>query len=189
MKEDKFEQFIRDHRDEFDDLEPGMKVWTEIEINTSVKKPFQWRTALSKAAAVLIIFGASFVANELWHQYRNPAIVAPVAEREVQEIHVPELLEAEMYYTSRVEEKMKELKVYGKNNPDINKELQIEIEELDEAFAELKEDLKDDIANEEIVEAMIQNYRIKLKMLEEIISQLKSQQDNTEEDEVVEYEI
>jgi hypothetical protein len=36
-------------------------------------------------------------------------------------------------------------------------------------------DLMDNIANEQIIEAMIQNYRIKLDILEGILSELKNE--------------
>jgi Ni,Fe-hydrogenase III component G len=44
--------------------------------------------------------------------------------------------------------------------------------ELDNIFKELKHDLKDNAANEEVLQAMIQNYRIKLEILTEILEQL-----------------
>ena len=45
--------------------------------------------------------------------------------------------------------------------------------EMDKAFLELKEDLKDDVDNEEVVEAMINNYRLKLKILERIMIEIE----------------
>ena len=49
-------------------------------------------------------------------------------------------------------------------------------------FNELKIDLKDDAANEEVIEAMIQNYRIKLQILEEILTQLKNADEQNTDD-------
>ncbi|HVW61550.1 MAG TPA: hypothetical protein VHC48_15970 [Puia sp.] len=59
----RLEQFVRDHRDEFDDEEPGKKVWENIrlEMEPPVKKEKKaiivrlTRTSLSVAAAVLLI--------------------------------------------------------------------------------------------------------------------------------------
>jgi hypothetical protein len=44
---------------------------------------------------------------------------------------------------------------------------------MDKVFEELKEDLRDNAANEEVIEAMIQNYRLKLDILEEMLYRLK----------------
>jgi len=109
MKEDKFESFIRSHRDAFDDLEPRAEIWLKIKKDSEHKTRFVWNNVLWKAASVLIIFCASFVANEYWHQYRNADIPVATAEEPVKEIKIPELLEAEVYYTSRVEQRLQEL--------------------------------------------------------------------------------
>ena len=39
--------------------------------------------------------------------------------------------------------------------------------ELDSVYISLKSDLKDNIANHEVIEAMIQNYRLRISILEE----------------------
>jgi hypothetical protein len=67
-------------------------------------------------------------------------------------------------------------------NSGIIEDINIEFEELDQVFDELKADLRDDAANEEVVEAMIQNYRIKLEILEEILIQLKSADEKNHND-------
>jgi hypothetical protein len=192
---DSIENFVRTNRAAFDDLEPSPVVWEKIEKQAASQQPsMPWRSIMWRAAAVLLIFSSSFVVNELWHQHRNGPITAQHTTTPFVEIAIPELLEAEVYYTTKVAERIEEFEVYGKNNPELQNELTTELKELDDAFAELKNDLKDDMANEEILEAMIQNYRIKLKMLEEIISHLKeSDNDQTdakaEKDEYIEYEL
>ena len=53
-----------------------------------------------------------------------------------------------------------------------------ESRELDKIYKGLKNDLKDNVSNEEVIEAMIQNFRLKLQLLEEIQRQLQSQKSN-----------
>jgi hypothetical protein len=50
-----------------------------------------------------------------------------------------------------------------------------DLEALDQAMAELENDLRDNIDNEEVINAMIQNYRIKLEILEQIQAQLENE--------------
>ena len=50
--------------------------------------------------------------------------------------------------------------------------LNLDLVELEGVFEDLKKDLKDDSDNQEVIEAMIQNYRIKLEILEEMLLQL-----------------
>ena len=54
--------------------------------------------------------------------------------------------------------------------------LTADMEELDEVYNELKEDLKDNASNPEVIEAMILNYRVKLEILEDLLNQLKEKE-------------
>jgi len=44
---------------------------------------------------------------------------------------------------------------------------------MDSIYSSLRKDLKDNINNKEVVEAMIQNYRIRLDILENMLQQIK----------------
>jgi hypothetical protein len=47
---------------------------------------------------------------------------------------------------------------------------------MDDAFADLKSDLEDNVDNEEVIMAMMENYRLKLQILEEILSKLEKEE-------------
>ena len=59
-----------------------------------------------------------------------------------------------------------------------------DMEELDEVYVELKEDLKDNASNPEVIEAMILNYRVKLEILEDLLNQLKQKENQNDETDV-----
>ena len=59
----------------------------------------------------------------------------------------------------------------------------MELVDLDQVYNDLKEDLKDNAANEEVIEAMIQNYRLKLDILEEMLVVLKQSNESQNEKE------
>jgi uncharacterized protein YqiB (DUF1249 family) len=84
-----------------------------------------------------------------------------------------------------ISQKQEEIFRLTASNPDIRHEIDMEMVDLDKVYAELKEDLKDNAHNEEVIEAMIQNYRLKLDILEEMLYQLKESQEsqNNEENE------
>ncbi len=73
-----------------------------------------------------------------------------------------------------------EIFVLSGNDKTLIEEINFDMVELDEIFEELKDDLKDDSDNEEVIEAMVQNYRIKLQVLEEILTQLKKSKEQEE---------
>jgi hypothetical protein len=79
-----------------------------------------------------------------------------------------ELQEAQFYYEEIIDAKL----IRVKNQVDDPALLQ-DIEELDKAFQELKKDLKEDVDNHEVVLAMIDNYRLKLKILERILEDIE----------------
>ena len=60
--------------------------------------------------------------------------------------------------------------------------LRVDMEELDQAYEELKEDLKDNVANPAVIEAMILNYSVKLEILEDLLHQLKEKEEQDDED-------
>ncbi len=63
---DRLEQFISKNRDQFDLYEPDEKLWAGIESGITQKKTFRigWKGVMWRAAAVIIIFGASFMKRQ-----------------------------------------------------------------------------------------------------------------------------
>jgi len=85
---------------------------------------------------------------------------------------MPELKETEFYYNNLVNLKMDELQPFLANIPGLEAEVQLDLSELDSIYSSLKEDLKDNIANDQVIEAMIQNYRLKIKILEDLLNDI-----------------
>jgi len=79
-----------------------------------------------------------------------------------------ELAEIEYYYSSEINQKISLIK----NKPN-GKDVLADFETMDRAFEELKLDLKDNVDNEEVLMAMMENYRLKLEILERIIKKLE----------------
>jgi hypothetical protein len=171
---DKLEDFIRDHGAEFDLHDPDPALWKGIEKNIAHKKVINWRLYLSRAAIVAVIFGASIVVQQLWLK-KDTGTPRNIKSASVE---IPELKEAEVYYSGLITEKLQEVKPLLTHNPSLEKELIADLTELDSVYASLKNDLKDNIANNEVIEAMIQNYRLRISILEDMHSYLKSENEN-----------
>lgn len=184
---DRLEQFISDNRDQFDLFEPDEKLWQRIDTGVSPKKTFRigWKGMLWRAAAVLIIFGASFVLQEFLHQRRGV-----ISEREESKIirEIPELQEAEIYYTNLLDEKIRLIEPLISEHPELGETLQQDLSELDSIYNELQKDLRDNIANDEVVEAMIQNYILKIQILEDLLEYM-NETSKLHEDEDAAFEI
>ncbi len=181
MEKDRLEQYIDNHRDEFDVYEPSTEVWERIVQNkpkTKVRR-LNWKKVIWQAAAVIVIFMISFAIQEYLHRNDSKPVADSRQERMTPEI--PELIEAEIYYTSQVNSRLAEFKKLAKRHPGLETQLEHDLSELDSIYADLKDDLKDNVANEEVIDAMIQNYRIKLQILEELLFQLKQYKEKERE--------
>lgn len=183
MKRDRLEQFIAENRDQFDLYEPGEDNWDRIGNRVQKRsRKTDWKTIIWRAAAILIIFAASFMLQEYLH--RND-IISGRKDKKLQNVDIPELQDAQSYYTNLVDEKIKEIEPLIKNQPELGNELNNDLAQLDSIYTELQKDLKDNIANDEVVEAMIQNYRLKLQILEDLLGFLqetsKNEQDENDE--------
>ncbi len=183
MKTDPLEKFIRSHRDAFDELEPEPRLWHEIEAKIQAPKISLWRTHLIKVAAVAAIFIAGYFFSFIVNKVENE----PQQSTVVQSPEIQELLEAKAYYTSQIEERSEKVLKLASNNPSIKAEISNEFSQMEEAFKQLQHDLADEVASEMVIEAMIQHYRLKLELLEDILHQLQAaapEKDSDKEKEV-----
>lgn len=185
MKTDKLEKFVIENRDQFDTMEPNPELWHKIEASQTKKIDLNWTRILVRVAAVVVIFVSSYIFFDYITQQNNKLQLTQTEATDPEDLNAyQELMEAEYYYTSIIEQRRTEFIELAGNNAPLRKEVNIELSELDNIYRELKEDLKDNADNEEVIAAMIQNYRLKLEILEEILQQLQPANENTNEDEV-----
>ncbi len=153
---DRLEDFVRNHNQEFDIFEPEDRLWEGIEkkLDKANRRPvsFYIYRVTAVAALIAILFGV-----------QQFLIIRHNAGE------MPELQEAELYYTSLINQKMEQVKPYLSEYPGLEEELNSDLSELDSIYKDLKEDLKDNIANQEVLEAMIENYRLRINILEEMV--------------------
>jgi hypothetical protein len=164
---DKLEEFILRNKEEFDvfmpsaDLEKGIKFRKSH--NLVVLSKFT-----RNAAAVLLIFGASY----LFHA-KFPLSSFFNSDESIERAY-PELYKAKQFYTKQVDYKMQQVSKHLDTYPELETELNYEFSELDSIYKSLQNDLKEDIANEEVVNAMIENYKLKVQILEDILYRLQN---------------
>ncbi|MEM9391351.1 MAG: hypothetical protein AAGA02_12810 [Bacteroidota bacterium] len=136
------------------------------------KRLSPWKVYTRIAAAVVMAVGISWIVYE----YNSNPYSDGFALHDLS----PELAETEFFYSQQVAEKMQLIK---STNSAIDPEVLDNLAILDSAYQELKLDLKDNAANEEVIDAMITNYRIKLQLLEQILMEIK-EHDNELDNEI-----
>jgi len=171
MKPDRLESFVNENRHEFDHLEPSDKMWDAISkrINEQPRHHIRKFTWMKVAAAIvaLVAIGSVIVYQSQPSEQQQAAKAAPV-DPEVQE-----LIEAEAFYAQEVSGKMAEIQKCNKVNPELKSEIEGDLNELETMYRSLKNDLKDNISNKEVIEAMIQNNRDRMKLVDEVLEQIK----------------
>jgi hypothetical protein len=149
--QDNLKDHIENNQEDFEiypfDTDKG---WNDIsrKITPRNKKKFGW--AIGIAASLLLVMGFGFYS----FQHQSNPLAAEVAE-------------IENFYGNAIDQKIALVR-----NEIADDRILKDLDAMDEAFAELKADLNDNVDNHEVVEAMMENYRMKLQILEEILKEL-----------------
>ncbi len=127
--------------------------WKDIsgKLENSREKVDPWRRVGIAACFAFILSGTIFFMNPI-HQTND------------------EIAELERYYNSEINQKVTLVKHHLKDDRILQ-----DLNTMDQAFAELKADLKDNVDNQEVVTAMMENYQLKLQILEEILNELEKE--------------
>ncbi|MGA2407060.1 MAG: hypothetical protein ABSF81_09965 [Bacteroidales bacterium] len=174
---DKLEEHIRQNREDLDRYNPPSGMWRRIRKNLRKDKS-STKKWLPIAAMIVVILGTAVVFfrperrwSEKNREKRNDEGLTQLN---------PQLKETEIYYNNLVNSLYKEATPLLTKNPEIKKELNTDLSQLDSICSDIKKDLKDNISNREVVEALIQNHRIKIRLLEDMLTILKENENNPE---------
>lgn len=167
MKTDHFEEFIKNNREDFDQLEPSAKVWENISAATPKTKVRRLNTYLIRIAAVLVL-AVIFTVTLYKTNLLTPGKMAGNSNNP----ELLELIEAEEFYAQQVNGKLKEIRKCYYTFPELKEEIETDLLELEEMYDILKSDLKENISNKSVIEAMINNNRYRLKLVDEVLEQI-----------------
>ena len=167
---DRLEEHIRRDTEDLDRYDVSEGVWKGIKKKLKSKK-FTDRKWLSIAAMFVVVIGTALLL--LRPVFRRSESNRQSKNDDVDMQHTPQLKETELYYNNLVSSLYSEATPLLTNNPEIKKELNADLSHLDSICTDIKKDLKDNISNQDVVEALIQNYRIKIRILEDMLTVLK----------------
>lgn len=165
---DKLKEFVDLHSEQFDCFEPSDKLWGKIDAKqtTRQRKHTMFRSLMKMAAAIVVLFGTYFTINK--GLFDSKDFIANNKIDSTTNIQIAEFHEAQLYYTNEINNKLNDLKQNAKQYPDILKDTYTELHSLDLEYKNLQNDLQNGIQNKEIVSAMIQNYKFKLEIINQI---------------------
>ncbi|MFH0841049.1 MAG: hypothetical protein V1903_00375 [Bacteroidota bacterium] len=159
---DRLEEYIMKNRDHLDKYEPSPDVWRGIrkEMHSGRRRLAGW---LSAAAIIAVILGTAALFYATNHNKTHP-----------------ELVESEIYYNNLINDLFNQATPLLTGYPDLEKELLTDMSQIDSICADIKKDLRDNVDNQDVIEALISNYRIKTRILEEMLEALRQDENNTE---------
>lgn len=192
----RFEQFMRDHRDEFDTDEPAPQVWKKLEQELVPAAPQKGKVLTMKimrwsaAAAILVLAGFG-----VFHLFtpKQPGNTGVASQQGTQSQPQGDLLLKDIdptyakevyHFTQLIELKQNELKQIEKDNPGLYKQFLGDITKLDSSYNVLKSELPKNANREQLLEAMIQNLRLQTELLNQqlqIIQQIKKSKSGSDE--------
>ena len=166
---DELERHILSGREKMDIHDPDPRLWHTIEARLPGRER-HLRSYLWRAAAVVIIAGGGLA-----------ALVGVInTKAKVSDPQVAAVGESYYYYDNRIRSLYEEAAPLLTANPDISRELTLGMGELDSLSAEIIDDLHDNIASSEVVEALIGNYRLRIELLEDMLQLMKENEQEPE---------
>lgn len=182
------QNFINEHRDEFDDENPPAGIWDKVERDVSrpviinskkniIPRLIQWTIGIAALLAVAIFIyikttGDKKESKELVKTETDINALSPELAPQVNE------------FARLINLKQEELKSLAKEQPELYNQFTNDIEQLDSSYNALKNQLTVSPNKEMLIEAMIQNLQLQLHVLNQqlnIIKQVKQSKKNSHE--------
>lgn len=179
---DKLETYVDAHRAAFDDQKADrIKLWHSIktELDEDFEKPKKrktlWKQPIVRiAASISLVFGLVY----LFGTYTN-------IQRFENNLVAEELVEIDTYYNQLVNSQIKLIKSNSKLSDIEQIDFLTLIDDLDHEYNILKLELKEGVDNQKIITAIIQNYRKKIQLMEDLLQRIYLPKTNSNENEFI----
>ena len=164
---EELEEFVRKNRNDFDGQRPRKeKMWAHIEQQLpeqgEVKRPNN-STRIWFLTIIVLLFAA--VGGVLFIQSKKPAIMM-VQQEELHDIN--------SYYTQLISYKVEQVKTSMELSEEDKEEFLEYFQELENECKKLETDLTQQLDNEQVLGAIVENYRQRLNLLENLLRRLNN---------------
>ena len=166
------EKFIRSHHDSFDEKEPMEghfdRFRQKMEAHKPTRKVNLYMVAAAAAVAGIILtgtLGLLFNSSSIGNLNKKELTLSVIS---------PELKEVEDYYQGQIKTKYNLINTLKKDSsPEVESEVNKAINDMDFGYDLLKKDLTKTPKQERVVNAMIQQYQVRIDMLDQILKTLQ----------------
>lgn len=160
-KRDWLEVYVEDHRAEWDQHKAPERIWNGIEHKLDKKKKKSRLITLTVWKMASIFLGVLVCGAWMGKIYFSSTTTG------LDPAYATEMRMVEDHYSKEVGLKLDEARTHNL----IDKDVAADLGQLDKVYMELKSEMlrKKDINNEELMREMINNYRIRLSLLETLL--------------------
>lgn len=163
---DNFEKYILENRKQFDSHKADKeKLWANIEerLGPDPKVISFWKFPVFKiAATITILLSVVGLIGVAFNHSSN--LESPVVTKELQDI--------DMYYANLVSYQVRLVEHSTKLSDSDKAEFLSFMDELDKEHEELRLELRKNIDNEAVLEAIVANYKKRIELIENLLQQL-----------------
>jgi hypothetical protein len=178
--EDKLKKLVQMHRREADTLQAPDFLWERIaaELDQQAKTHVQpmrrlWLKPLLRVAAVAVVLLVAGIFTIRQWQPASNAMASTWAD-------YPELQQAEAYFQPMIVAKVQRLEQIG--DKALTAALLQDLALLEQDYETLAKDLHDNADNQQLIKAMVENYRSRLQLLERILNEIEQKQSDEKAD-------
>ncbi|WP_116768964.1 hypothetical protein [Maribacter litoralis] len=164
---DQFEKHIRDNKAVFDDHRADReKIWANIasQLNEERTKEIPlWKSPMLRiAASILILLGISGAIG--FNFFASPTTESQFVSQELQDI--------DMHYQGLVSYQVQLVQNNSQLSDADKEEFLSFMVELDAEYEQLKLEMQNNLDNEQVLEAIVANYRKRIELIENLLQQL-----------------
>ena len=171
------EEYIKEHKKEFDFKTPSDQLWGRIDAaldKEKIKKKSVMPLWLGIAASLILIMGVTFI-----YTYRSQNN----KELEIADIN-PVYGKKELKFASLIEEKKDSLQAYAKKNPALYANFSADLNKLDSDYEQLKKELQNSPNQKVVVKAMVKNLELQLQVINQQLSIINEVNQINEENQI-----
>lgn len=171
---DKLEKFISHNKEGFDAKGPSGDLWNRIEADLPQEQEASW-WSYWKVAAMLFLVTTVVLLVDRFQQ----------VESQVEETTSlsAEFSEAEQFYSRLISERKIQIDAYGIHG-NLHREFLDDMNELDDLYLELRSTFENKNGDQKLIDAMISNLRLRMRIMDrqiEILERLDEYTDESEE--------
>lgn len=178
---DQIENWFKEHRDLLDQETPpkGHAERFAERLKTSSTSTNHNKWIWAAAAMVAVLIAASFILG------RSSGSAVVEIDNTLSSVS-SEMAEVEDHFARQVAMKMEHMRSFEHNeeNGQVQKNLLI-LDQLENEYELLKSDLEENPKDERVINSMIMNYRVRIKVMDRMLEALASMNKNTRTDEEI----